>query len=84
MQYQITVQGQIDASWSAWFNGLVVTSATSHANGAITTLSGQVADQAALRGILNHLWDLNLTILSVIQLEPQGEQESSRQLEVRS
>jgi hypothetical protein len=30
-----------------------------------TTLVGPVADQAVLRGILNRIWDLNLTLLSV-------------------
>jgi hypothetical protein len=71
MQYQIIVQGQVDPSWSEWFNGMEVSSETScH----ITTITGHVTDQAALRGILNHLWDLNLTILSVIQLEPKLEQ----------
>jgi hypothetical protein len=32
---------------------------------AVTVLSGPVVDQAALRGILNTLWDLNLTLISV-------------------
>jgi hypothetical protein len=33
----------------------------------VTTLSGLVPDQAALRGILNKLWDLNLTpLLSLV------------------
>jgi hypothetical protein len=84
MRYQIKVQGQIDPSWSEWFNEMAVSAETGCEVAPVTTITGPVADQAALRGILNHLWDLNLTILSVIQLEPQGEQESSRQLEVRS
>jgi hypothetical protein len=71
MRYQIKVQGQIDPSWSEWFNGMEVSSETI-CN--ITTITGYVTDQSALRGILNHLWDLNLTILSVIQLEPKLEQ----------
>jgi hypothetical protein len=31
----------------------------------ITTLTGAVADQSALRGILTRLWDLNLDLISV-------------------
>jgi hypothetical protein len=31
----------------------------------ITTLAGPIADQATLRGVLNRIWDLNLTLLSV-------------------
>jgi hypothetical protein len=35
----------------------------------ITALTGSVADQAALRGILNRLWDLNLTVISVVPVD---------------
>jgi RNA binding exosome subunit len=31
----------------------------------ITVLTGRLPDQAALRGILTRLWDLNLTLISV-------------------
>jgi len=70
MKYQIKVQGNIDSSWSDWFNGLEVSSGTGSDAGCVTTFTGLVEDQAALRGILNRLWDLNLTLLSVIQIEP--------------
>jgi len=33
----------------------------------VTTRTGLVADQAALRGILCKLWDLNLTLISIVQ-----------------
>jgi len=79
MQYQIKIQGSIDPSWSEWFNGMEVSTGTNRDAGYVTTITGFVEDQAALRGILNHLWDLNLTILSVIQLEPQCEQVRSKQ-----
>ena len=35
----------------------------------ITALCGEVSDQAALYGLLNQLFDLRLTILSVVRLE---------------
>ena len=73
MRYQIKVQGQIDPSWSEWFSGIEVSTDAGGEDKFVTSLTGPVEDQAALRGILNRLWDLNLTILSVIQLEPQGE-----------
>ena len=63
--YQIKVAGQLDPDWSDWFSGLAVT--VEHGGEAITTLTGTVSDQAALRGILNKLWDLNLTLISVVQ-----------------
>jgi hypothetical protein len=62
--YQIKLEGELDARWSAWFNSLSVCVGEE-----ITTLTGPVADQAALRGILNKIWDLNLTLVSVVRLE---------------
>ena len=35
----------------------------------VTLFTGPIADQAALRGILNKLWDLNLTLISVSRVE---------------
>jgi len=35
----------------------------------VTILSGEVVDQAALRGLLNRLWDLNLVLRSVQQFD---------------
>jgi hypothetical protein len=62
--YHITVQGELDVAWQEWFSGMAIT--TDHnKDGVVTTLEGSVADQAALRGILNKLWDLNLTVISV-------------------
>ena len=42
---------------------------------AIATLIGPVANQAALRGILCKLWDLNLTLISVRRIEAHGKEE---------
>ena len=68
--YQIMVEGKIDASWSEWLSNMQLVSRT-EANGVhITTLSGVLADQAALRGLLNRLWDLNLVLRSVQQVDP--------------
>jgi hypothetical protein len=63
--YQIKVQGRLDESWSGWFNNMAITF-----EGDTTTLTGAVVDQAALRGILSRLWDLNLALISVNQIEP--------------
>lgn len=69
MIYQIKVLGEVDASWSDWFSGLVVTCQVGADGHSITTLEGPLADQATLRGVLVRLWDLNLTLLSVIGRE---------------
>jgi hypothetical protein len=72
MIYQIKVQGNVDPSWSNWFSGMDMSPDAGSGAQCVTTLTGYVRDQAALRGILNHLWDLNLTILSVIQIKQQA------------
>lgn len=60
VMYQIKVRGQLDEKWSEWFSDMMVTFDSD-----ITTLTGAVADQAALRGMLSKIWDLNLTLISV-------------------
>ena len=65
MTYQIQVEGKLDEGWSEWFRGMTVTFERASDGSPITTLTGPVADQAALRGILNRIWDLHLTVLSV-------------------
>ena len=69
MIYQIIVQGCLDPSWSDWFNEMAITNETKTDSHSITIFEGAVEDQATLRGILNLLWDLNLTILSVNRVE---------------
>jgi hypothetical protein len=66
--YQIKMQGKLDERWSAWFSGLAIR-VEEEGKLPITTLTGPVADQAALRGILDKMWDLNLTLISVVRLE---------------
>ena len=63
-RYQIKVWGRLDEKWSDWFNGMTLAFENS-----ITTLTGAVADQAKLRGILSKIWDLNLTVVSVTRIE---------------
>ena len=65
-RYQITFQGNLGSNWSHWLDSMAV---ISQSNSDITILSGEIADQPKLRGILNKLWDLNLSIISVIKLK---------------
>jgi len=70
--YEIRVQGKLDSGWQQWFNGLTITATYMSDQSPVTTLIGPVADQAALRGMLCKLWDLNLTLVSVRRLESNG------------
>ena len=68
--YQITVEGKIDASWSDWLDGMRTVSRKEADGTLVTILCGSVSDQAALRGLLNRLWDLNLVLRSVQPIDP--------------
>jgi hypothetical protein len=67
--YQITVRGRLDARWSDWFGGMAIACESASDGLPVTALTGPVIDQAALRGILWKLWDLNLNLVSVIPIE---------------
>ena len=67
--YQIRVQGWMGERWSSRFDGMVIVRESEPDGTPMTTLTGPVPDQAALRGILNRLWDLNLTLISVRKQE---------------
>ncbi len=67
--YQITLAGKLDRKWSDWFGNMAVSVTQAPHGGLVTTLRGVVADQATLRGILNKIWDLNLTLISVIPIQ---------------
>jgi hypothetical protein len=56
----------LDGRWSAWFDGLRITSDQAGQ----TTIAGPLADQAALHGLLIKIRDLGLPLLSVRQIDP--------------
>jgi hypothetical protein len=64
--YRIELEGQLDKSWSGWFSGMTLT-----VQDEVSILTGPLADQAALRGLLSKIWDLNLTLVSITRLGPQ-------------
>ena len=64
-RYEIRVKGVLDGRWTAWFEDLQVTG-----DGEDTIISGPVADQAALHGLLTKVSDLGLFLISVRHLDP--------------
>ena len=63
--YRIKLKEHLDPKWSDWFEQMAIST-----EGDQTMLTGPVADQAALHGLLIRIRDLNLTLLSVERLEP--------------
>jgi hypothetical protein len=64
--YQIRVQGQLGSQWTGYFEGLAITAGEC----GDTLITGPVADQAALYGLLKKVRDLGLPLLSVNRIEP--------------
>jgi hypothetical protein len=62
--YRIQIQGHLGQHWSESMAGLNI-SVTRERDRSVTTLSGEVLDQAALMGVLNGLYGMGYTLLSV-------------------
>ncbi len=67
--YRIRVLGSLDESWCERLGGLRITTSSLKDKGPVTSLVGQVRDQVELAGVLNTLYELHLTLLSVDYLD---------------
>ena len=74
-EYRICVKGQLPRTWSDRLGGMQVSISGRSVGKPITTLTVRLPDQAALRGILNKLWDLNLTLVAVVRVGAKHEDE---------
>jgi hypothetical protein len=59
--YQLRIAGHLDQHWSAWFGNLDL----AHEEDGTTSLTGAIADQAELHGLLTKLRDLGVTLISL-------------------
>jgi hypothetical protein len=66
--FEIHVKGHLNSKWSEWLEGMEVKLLD---NGEMI-LVGPIVDQAALMGILNKLSRLNLSLLSVHEVNKKG------------
>jgi hypothetical protein len=64
--YQLRVAGHLDHHWSTWFEDLTLT----HNSDGTTSLTGGVADQEELHGLLTKVRDLGVTLISVATIDP--------------
>lgn len=67
--YRISVQGNLDAGWTDWLNSAFVKIEQQTEPTSRTGFVVKVPDQAALRGLLGRLWNLNLTLVSLQLLD---------------
>jgi len=66
--YQIRVPGALDKKWLDWNGGMTVTVESDENGNPITVLTITI-DQAALHGLLQHLYSLGLPLISVIWVD---------------
>jgi hypothetical protein len=72
-RYEIRVQGRLDPLWAARLGEMTV-DVREHADHAtVTDLTGWISDQAALMGVLEQLYGLGVTLLSVERLGENGD-----------
>ena len=64
-KYRIRVQGSLDESWSNRLGGMRIITNIQADQEQVTILTGPLRDQAELSGVLNTLYELHLTLLSV-------------------
>jgi hypothetical protein len=64
--YEIRIKGHLDDQWADWFGGLTLTLKED----GDTLLTGMVADQAALHGLLKKVRDLGIPLISVNPVKP--------------
>jgi len=69
--YRIQVQGRLHEDWSIWFEGMHVAVESDDTGATTTTLTGVVADQAALYGLISRVRDMGLPLL-LVQYVKQG------------
>ncbi len=61
--YRLRLQGRVTCEWSDWLDEIEVTFSDSQP--AITTVTGEVRDQAALFGLLSFVRDLGVPLIAV-------------------
>lgn len=67
--YRISIQGTLDKHWSDYCGGMTIEHEHDPHQHAVTVMTGRLADQSALVGILNSLHDIGCPILSMERLE---------------
>lgn len=74
VNYEIRIEGHLSEQWTDWFDGLTI----SLEETGVTCLTGPVADQAALYGLLKKVRDLGMPLVSVNRTDLTNQRNSSK------
>lgn len=69
-KYEIQISGRLSQERAEWFGDMQVSVRRLPGGEAVSILTGEVPDQAALFGILSRIRDLGLRLIAVNLLEP--------------
>ena len=67
-RYELRVRGRLGPQSAPWFEGMQI-AVDDGVTPVQTIIQGEIADQAALHGLIGRIRDLGLTLLSVNQLD---------------
>ena len=67
--YRICISGVLDVGWSDRLEGMEIRAAAAPDGGPMTVLTGELADQVALWGVLQGLHRRGFTLLSVEKMD---------------
>jgi hypothetical protein len=70
--YEFRVNGRLSQHAAPWFEGMDISVDKAHTP-VQTIIRGHIPDQAALHGLISRIRDLGLTLVSVNQIEQNGE-----------
>ncbi len=70
--YEICLKGHLDEQWISWFEGFTISHGFDQEGEPVTWLSGVIADQAALHGVLIKVRDIGIPMLSVNRIPTGG------------
>jgi hypothetical protein len=64
-EYRIAVVGRLSENWSEYFGGMYISTEILNQGQVVTCITGVIADQAGLHGLLRSIRDLGLPLLRV-------------------
>lgn len=64
-QYQIQIHGHLDQRWEKMFSGFTITHQRLQSGEPLSLMVGEVSDQSALYGVINHLRNMGVELISV-------------------
>ena len=71
--YCIKVQGVIDERYAGYFGDMVLSTQKNSEGQIYSILTGKLKDQSELMGVMNALYSLHLTIVSIKTLDKKSE-----------